>query len=622
LTYSTPFTAIPNVRATYQNESSWIYQCKLIVPYYGRLLYLNTWEGNNAPPNAAGSTNFFNRCRFSQTGNPIEQQAWVTTIFGRGGFIDAPTNEAIVSARFFKNTLIVFFERTTWQLRYVGEYGLPFIWERISSDFGSESKLSSVLFDDGVLAVGDKAIVSSSGNDVQRIDLEIPDTVFNFHNQESGKERVQGIRDFQKEIVFWSYSDGGLERKFPNRSLLFNYRNGTWAIFRDNITAFGLLTNATGTSWDSETSWDSDTSWDILNPGEFPTVVSGNQHGFIHYYQYPFDIDSAQPSKIPQFIEAESMPIRNITRSTVSNLRLNIPNHNLENGDIIFITGMLFLNETVAPATSLTSTLNNRFFYVMNLQPYDANNVDLVVWDQSIQKYINTDSTGFPFTPLPGTGEYRGGGVAALFPLLNIRTKDFNPYADKGVQFKSSYVDFQTDGTANAAITVQPFVNSITNPDLVANLPIWNPNVETALNQTGNVTGATNANPCVITSPNHSLTSGRIISFRDMNGMTNLNGNPFTVTFLTLNTFSINTDSSAFGVYTYGGSWQTTDQNAFYNDASRYAWHRFYSTVFGQYIAFQLTYDNALMNNPVTHQGTFEMNAMTIWAKPGGRVII
>ena len=117
----------------YTNGSTWttftpavdgtnfLLQARVLLPYYGRLIALNVYEGT-----ALGSgSNIFNRCRFSQIGNPVAADAWRSDQFGKGGFIDAPTNEAIISAGFIKNTLIVYFERSTWQLRYVGEYGPP-----------------------------------------------------------------------------------------------------------------------------------------------------------------------------------------------------------------------------------------------------------------------------------------------------------------------------------------------------------------------------------------------------------------------------------------------------------------------------------------------------------------
>ncbi len=121
-----------------------LFQALILIPYYGRLLALNTWEGLTAGGTGAAA-NFFARCRFSQIGDPTAVDAWRSDQFGKGGFLDAPTNESIISAAYFRNTLIVYFEYSTWQLRYIGEYGLPFIFERISSDFGSVSTFRIVV---------------------------------------------------------------------------------------------------------------------------------------------------------------------------------------------------------------------------------------------------------------------------------------------------------------------------------------------------------------------------------------------------------------------------------------------------------------------------------------------
>jgi len=77
---------------------------------------------------------------------------------------------------------------------------------------------------------------------------------------------------------------------------------------------------------------------------------------------------------------------------------------------------------------------------------------------------------------------------------------------------------------------------------------------------TGSITGATNANPCVITSPNHNLTNGAVVTITNVGGMTQLNGNNYTITVIDANDFSLNVDSSLFGTYTSGGSWSTISQ--------------------------------------------------------------
>lgn len=428
-----------------------IYQAKLIVAYYGRLLFLNVWEGSTAG-GIAGSTNIFNRCRFSQIGSPIQSDAWRSDIFGKGGFIDAPINEEIVSAKFFKNTLIVHFERSTWQLRYVGEYGLPFIWERISSDFGSDSTFSSILFDQGVLTVGDRAITISAGTDVKRIDESIPDAVFNYRNADNGPIRVHGIRDFQRELVFWSYSDSQLQKKFPNKVQVYNYRNQTWATFRDNVTAFGVYQLQDGVSWDSTTVFwdDEEVTWDDPDTQEqFPLIVSGNQEGWIHYYGYTTP-DQAS-------LSITSIALTNSPNSVI----LTVKNHNLDNEEVVYLTGLLFVDGS---GSVLSTNLNDKLYSVIVV---DSDTVQLAIWDTTNQLY----GVNFSFTPVT-TATYQGGGTLALMPRLYVATKDFNPYQAQGQQLQTSYIDFLMQRTNETAMTVQLFVNtslSVQNNLLVGN---------------------------------------------------------------------------------------------------------------------------------------------------------
>jgi hypothetical protein len=439
---------------------SLIYQAKILIPYYGRLLALNTWEGTTAGTYTSAN-NYFNRCRFSQLGDPTAVDAWRSDQFGKGGFIDAPTNESITSAIFYKNTLIVFFERTTWQLRYVGEYGLPFIWERISSDYGSESKMSPILFDEGVAAVGDKAIISSNSLDVQRIDQQIPDTVFGFRNSEAGIERVAGVRDFQKQLVYWCYVDPNVAvpqtdlNKFPNRVLVYNYINNTYAKMRNNVTAWGTFQPLTFITWDAtDIFWDDDeTTWDdAADESLFPTIVKGNQQGYVHEYGASTVDD---PSLWISAVTLSSPPV------------LTITSHNLEDGEIIYITGLNFLFNNATVATDL----NNQIYQVTVI---DADNISLSKWDSADQEYVDD----FSYTPASGTATYFGGGQVTLFPKLNVITKDFNPFQKQGAQVKLSYIDFLTDvpGSDTAAMSVNLLLNS--SPVATGNVIVGNKQVE------------------------------------------------------------------------------------------------------------------------------------------------
>jgi hypothetical protein len=613
----------------YYNNSTWInlqplvtatvtlWQAQILIPYYGRLLALNTWEGATAGTYTA-STNFFARCRFSQIGDPTDQtNGWRSDIFGRGGFIDAPTNEAIVSAAFFRNTLIVFFEYSTWQLRYIGEYGLPFIFERISSDFGAVSSFSPIVFDQGVMAVSDRGIIQAAANGITRLDDQIPEQVFSFEIQNNAPNFVHGIRDFEKELVYWNYVDtanASTNQSYPNTVLVFNYRNNTWAKFRDTITCFGTAQFQFGITWDSLTTfWESNVSWDSVDDQQYVDyVAAGTQQGFINIYQNP---DAETPQAVTT-LYANTMAITAVNFGA-NPTQVTIPSHNLANGEIIYIQNTLWVSGS-PPVPAADPGFNNMIF---NVTVVDANTVTLAIWNFSSQSYDAVNITS--------SAVYIGGGRVTLFPKMNIQGKDFNPFQAEGKQFKLSYIDFQMDANiqspAIAATTIQLFVNSYLGEQ--ANLLATNDSiVNSALNNSSQnsrfITNATQANPCQITSPNHSLIPGTLIYIGNVEGMTQLNSAIYSISVVDANNFTLdNTDSTGFSAYIKGGVWNTSPVNGqTYIPGSQYAWYRFYSTQFGQYLRVGLTYDDNLMNQLATHQTPMELNAMNLWFRPGGRL--
>lgn len=73
---------------------------------------------------------------------------------------------------------------------------------------------------------------------------------------------------------------------------------------------------------------------------------------------------------------------------------------------------------------------------------------------------------------------------------------------------------------------------------------------------TGSITGATQANPCVITSTAHGLANGDIVYIHGVGGMTQINNLSFTAASVATNTFELSgINSSGYGAYTSGGTW-------------------------------------------------------------------
>lgn len=585
-------------------STTFLFQALIIIPYYGRLLALNTWEGTAVGPGTA--SNFFSRCRFSKLGNPVDTDSWRSDIFGKGGFLDAPTNEAIVSAAFYRNTLIVFFEYSTWQLRYVGEYGLPFIFERISSDFGAISTFSPIVFDQGVMAVSDRGIIQAGAGGIKRLDDQIPDKVFSFDIQNNGPDYVHGIRDFQKEVVYWNYIDTSDSEQFqlvPNKVLLFNYRNNTWALLRDSITCFGTSQFEFGITWDSLTTfWEDNVSWDNEDDENYEEYITcGNQIGYISIYEN--QEAATNVSSNTMYSPSLSLYAVDFTKTPT---QFTIPNHNLANDEIIYFTNALW--------TGGDPGINN---IIYNATVVDANTITLGLWDSIDKNYVSQTFAAGP--------TYIGGGQVTLFPKMNIVGKDFNPFQQQGKQLKLSYIDFQMDTNSAfpslPATTIQLFINSYLGEQ--ANILVGNKELINSSQKVGVISGVSLANPCVVESINHSLPTGTIVYIANILGTTQLNGANYTITVIDANNFSLNgIDSTGFTAYKSGGIWNSspTDGQS-YIPGSQYAWYRFYSTQFGQYLRIALTYDDDLMNQLSTHQTPMELNAMNCWMREGGRLV-
>ncbi len=99
--------------------------------------------------------------------------------------------------------------------------------------------------------------------------------------------------------------------------------------------------------------------------------------------------------------------------------------------------------------------------------------------------------------------------------------------------------------------------NFFKNRDQLYNLyPRYPTQFQQGAGLSGSITNVTQANPAQVTSPNHNLQTGSIITISNVVGMIQLNGNQFTVTVLDQNNFNLNgIDSTGYTAYVSGGTW-------------------------------------------------------------------
>jgi hypothetical protein len=415
---------------------------RLIVSFKNRLLLLSTIE------QSAGGTNtaYTNRCRYSWNGSPFATNAWYEpnttdgTLNGAGaGFIDATTEEQIISAEFIKDRLIVYFERSTWELAYTGNYVIPFLWQKINTELGSEAQFSTVPFDKVILTMGTTGVHACSGSNVERIDTKIPDQVFNIQNRNLGVQRVYGIRDYFTELVYWTFPATDEEAEsgasvYPTQILIYNYRNDSWAINTDCITAFGYFEQQNGDNsitWASTTlTWqEADMPWQSGTlDANFRQVIAGNQQG----YTFICDADESR--------NARAMQITNMTQS----------------GSNVIIT---CIDHTLSPVNS-TDPTDGDYVILENFQGATLTSVPASLYPNNIFPVyaLGTDKENqFVIPSVTLTGTYTGGGTVSRVSNISIASKQWNPYLAEGRNVFLQRIDFGLEKTANGEVTVDYF---------------------------------------------------------------------------------------------------------------------------------------------------------------------
>jgi len=303
---------------------------------------------------------------------PINQTATAPAYFedsiGFGGFISAGLDKPINSVGANEDVLVCGFNTAQAKVVYTGNDLVPFTFYLINSELGTSSTFSAVIMDEGVISRGSRGFVMTTQNSASRIDLSIPDQVFEINLVNNGTERICSQRDYINEWIYFTYPSNQQSWNFPNQTLQFNYRDNTWAIFNEAYTTYGTFRKQSGFIWSTVglifPSWDSwNESWDSGGSTlEQPIVIAGNQQGFVVVR----DTGTG---------ESNSLYIQNISAGNITS-----PAHTLNADDYIIISGCL---GTIGPS------VNNMIFSVA----------------------VVTTDTFTTNPPITGMGTYLGGGL-------------------------------------------------------------------------------------------------------------------------------------------------------------------------------------------------------------------
>lgn len=330
---------------------------------------------------------------------------------GFGGFIQAGIDEPINTCETSGDVLIVGFSFTQTKLVFTGNDIIPFLFYLINTELGSSSTFGSVNMGKSVLSRGSRGYIGTDQTQSNRFDEEIPDEVFQIRLTDNGAERFTSIRDYLNEWIYFTYPTNTLEYKFPNQTLQFNYKDGSFAQFNECFTTYGIFRKVTGNTWATIgaifPTW---ASWnDPWNSGSStllqPQIIGGNQQGFVLLR----DEGTA---------EGNSLAIQNIVGSTVTS-----PNHTLSNGDYIVISGAL---------GTVGASVNNMIFSVS----------------------LPSANTFTLNPPLLGGLTYLGGGVIKKMYVPFIQTKQFPVSWGMGRKTRLGPQQYLLTTTSNAEITL------------------------------------------------------------------------------------------------------------------------------------------------------------------------
>jgi hypothetical protein len=422
-----------------------------ILPFKDRLLFFGPYIQSVTDVNA---TQLIDTVIWSWNGTPyysaptpvangtaslgFDPTAYWVNVTGKGGYLSAGIQQSIVTATRNEDVILVGFTNKQTRFIYTGNDLFPFLFYAINSEFGSSSTFSGVTLDKGALTIGSYGIFLTTQESSQRIDLSIPDLVFNITKTGVSKvtgqpnfasQRVNSSRDFFKEWVYFSYPHSASPWDYPTQTFLYNYRDDTWAILYENYTAHGLFRRISGLTWatlnKTYPTWDSwNDPWNSsVTTGMFPSVCAGNQQGFV--------MQLGQGTA-----EAQSQYISAIT-ATPDNLVLQItsPNHCLMEGDYIYL-------QNITGSTTLNGLIGQVSLIFLSPDVYDPNNFLLTF-----------------LSPPVFSGTYTGGGTYARLAQPFIQTKQFPIYWEEGRQVRLGVQKYLFDKTSLGAVEIQIYLS-------------------------------------------------------------------------------------------------------------------------------------------------------------------
>jgi hypothetical protein len=496
----------------------------LIVPFKDRLLFLSPWiqTSSGVPIQLSdvvlwswNGTPYY--ANLTPTGETNNVKAYYQDQTGLGGNLPLGTGQPITTVSNNEDVLLIGFGGSGRKTRFVYTSNdlQPFLFYNINSELPSDSTFSAITLDKGALDIGAYGIAMTDQQSSQRIDLDIPDSVFQIQALNNGALRVNAVRDFYREWVYFAYPLNNIPPygdnsicKFPKQTFLFNYRDNTWGVQYENFTAHGTFRPTIKKSWltlgfESWNSWRE--PWNSgANSPQFPSIVAGNPQGYV--------LTKGQGTG-----EGISGTVQAVTASASGEMQITSINHCVQTGDYLYFSGFIGLLSSTITGVTLgfptivttmnsfvagdivniagivgTTELNQNDLLVISASgteitldidssaftPYvsggtatsDINTIDGI--NTIIGKVVSTANANTFVVDIPApvfASTYIGLGKYTRLSQPLLQTKQFPVYWDQGRQTRLSTQKYLMDYTANSQVTVNVYLSQ--DPDDVWNTP-------------------------------------------------------------------------------------------------------------------------------------------------------
>lgn len=478
-----------------------------IVPFKDRLLFFSPWvQSSTSLPIQLQDTALWswNGTPFYTAPVPLNQTFSVTAYYvdqtGLGGYLPAGISNPIITVSNNEDVLLVGFGGDGRKTRFVytGNDLQPFLWYNINSELPSASTFSAVVLDKGAIDIGQYGIAMTDQQSSQRIDLDIPDKVFQIQSLNNGFLRVNSIRSFLNEWMYFTYPVNNSLWKFPTQTFMFNYRDNTWSVLYENYTAHGRYRYQNKRTWQTLpfktwASWKE--PWNAgSNSALFVDIVAGNPQGFVLIKDKgTYEADSGSISAMAS--SGGNTLITSVNHCVTYN-NAQGQRASSGDGDYLLINGALgdlvstitgiTLGVTTTITTTNTFTVGQQVFITGVVGTTQLNGHYYTILSRTGSTItINVDSTLFTAYVSGGTARlaingvigqvlqtptadtfvidipfttgfnYIGKGTFARLSVPVIATKQFNYYWQQGRQTRLSVQRYLFDTTENGQLTVE-----------------------------------------------------------------------------------------------------------------------------------------------------------------------